>query len=132
MNMKPLSGLSVTTPKRRVVKPSGLVAPRSDIVLSRRRPIVPDMRVTIASPALRPDATLVRIEAARSALRTLTRARDGYLASAAAARERAVALDERGRVAAMAETYRAEAALDAVLEKTLNEMTALMEERGLR
>jgi hypothetical protein len=32
----------------------------------------------------------------------------------------------------MTETYRAEAALDDVLRRTLNEVTALMEERGLR
>ena len=32
----------------------------------------------------------------------------------------------------MAQTYRAEAALDEVLKKTFNEVTALMEERGLR
>jgi hypothetical protein len=75
----------------------------------------------------------VRIEAARSTLSTLTEARDGFVARAAAAREHVrVAPDERGRVAAMAETYRAEAALDAVLRRTFNEVTALMEERGLR
>jgi hypothetical protein len=33
---------------------------------------------------------------------------------------------------AIAETYRAEAALDDVLRRTLREVTALMEERGLR
>jgi len=134
MNIRPLAPLSFDTPKRAVLKPSGIVAPRGDIVLSRRRPIVRRAaRVTIASPALRPDATAVRIEAARSTLRTLTEARDGFVARAAAARELVrVAPDERTRVAAMSETYRAEAALDEVLKKTFNEVTALMEERGLR
>ena len=134
MNIRPLAPLSFDTPKRPILKPSGIVAPRGDIVLSRRRPIVRRAaRVTIASPALRPDATVVRIEAARSTLGTLTEARDGFVARAAAARELVrVAPDERTRVAAMAETYRAEAALDEVLKKTFNEVTALMEERGLR
>ena len=133
MNIRPLAPLSFDTPKRAVLKPSGIVAPRGDIVLSRRRPIVPRTRITIAGPALRPDATAVRIEAARSTLRTLTEARDGFVARAAAARELVrVAPDERTRVAAMSETYRAEAALDEVLKKTFNEVTALMEERGLR
>jgi hypothetical protein len=134
MNITPPARLSFDTPKRSVLKPSGIITPRGDIVLSRRRPIVGRApRVTIAGPALRPDATVVRIEAARSALRTLTEARDGFVARAAAARELVrVAPDERTRVAAMAQTYRAEAALDEVLKKTLSEVTALMEERGLR
>ena len=133
MNIKPPASLSFDTPKRSVLKPSGVVLPRGDIVLSRRRPIVPRTRITIAGPALRPDATAVRIESARSALRALTEARDGFVARAAAARELVrVAPDERTRVAAMAQTYRAEAALDEVLKKTFNEVTALMEERGLR
>lgn len=103
-------------------------------MLSRpKRPVVPKARVTIAGPSLRPDATAGRIEAARSALQTLTEARDGFVARAAAARERVrTAPDERGRVVAMAETYRAETALDDCLRRTLNEVTALMEERGLR
>jgi hypothetical protein len=133
MNIKPPASLSFDTSKRSVVKPSGVITPRGDIVLGRRRPIVPRTRITIAGPGLRPDATAVRIEAARSALRTLTEARDGFVARAAAARELVrVAPDERTRVAAMAQTYRAEAALDEVLKKTFNEVTALMEERGLR
>ena len=134
MNITPPATPSFDAPKRPVVRPSGVVIPRGDIVLSSRpRPVVPRPRVTIAGPGLRPDATAVRIEAARSALQTLTEARDGFVARAAAARERVrTAPDERVRVAAMAETYRAEAALDDVLRRTLNEVTALMEERGLR
>ena len=134
MNIKLPATLSFDTPKRPALKPSGILTPRGDIVLGRRRrPIVPRARVTIAGPGLRPDATVVRIEAARSTLRTLTEARDGFVTRAAAARELVrVAPDDRTRVAAMAETYRAEAALDEVLKKTFSEVTALMEERGLR
>jgi hypothetical protein len=134
MDIKPLPTPSFDVPKRPVMRPSGVVVPRGDIILSKRqRPIVPRPRVTIAGPGLRPDATAVRIEAARSALQTLADARDGFVARAAAARERVrTALDERVRVAAMAETYRAEASLDDVLRRTLSEVTALMEERGLR
>jgi hypothetical protein len=134
MDIKSPATPTFDAPKRPVVRPSGLVVPRGDIVLSqRRRPIVPRPRVTIASPGLRPDAAAVRIEAARSALENLTQARDGFVARVAAARERVrTAPDERGRVTAMAETYRAEAALDNVLRRTLTEVTALMEERGLR
>jgi hypothetical protein len=134
MDIKLPASVSFDPPKRPVARPSGLVIPRGDIVLgSRRRPLVPRPRVTIASPGLRPDAAALRIEAARSALQTLTEARDGFIAHAAAARERAQrAPDERTRVTAMADTYRAEAALDDVLRRTLSEVTALMEERGLR
>lgn len=134
MDIKPPATLSFDPPKRPVVRPSGLLTPRGDIVLSnRRRPVVPQPRVTIASPGLRPDATALRIEAARSALQTLTEARDGFVAHAAAARERArTAPDERTRIAAMTDTYRAEAALDDVLRRTLTEVTTLMQERGLR
>jgi hypothetical protein len=134
MDIKAPATVSFDPPKRPVVRSSGLLIPRGDIVLgSRRRPVVPRPRVTIAGPGLRPDATVLRIEAARSALQTLTEARDGFVAHAAAARERARrAPDERTRVTAMAETYRAEAALDDVLRRTLSEVTALMEERGLR
>jgi len=134
MDIKAPATPSFDPPKRPVVRPSGLLVPRGDIVLSsRRRPVVPQPRVTIASAALRPDATALRIEAARSTLQTLTEARDGFVAHAAAARERArTAPDERTRVTAMAETYRAEAALDDVLRRTLNEVTTLMQERGLR
>jgi hypothetical protein len=133
MNFKSLATPSFDAPKRPVLRPSGVVVPRGDIVLSRRRPVVPRPRITIAGPGLRPDAMAVRIEAARSALQTLTEARDGFVARAAAARERVrTAPDERGRISAMTETYRAEAALDDVLRRTLNEVTALMEERGLR
>src|SRR5262245_24685476 len=103
MNIQPAPTPSFESPRRSVVRPSGVVAPRGDIVLStRRRPIVPRPRVTIAGPGLRPDAMALRIEAARSALRTLTDARDGFVVRAAAARERVrVAPDERGRVEAM-------------------------------
>jgi hypothetical protein len=134
MDIKPLPTPSFDVPKRPILRPSGVVVPRGDIVLSKRqRPIVPRPRVTIAGPGLRPDATAVRIEAARSALQTLTDARDGFVTRAAAARERVrTAPDERGRLMAMEETYRAEAALDRVLRRTFNEVTALMEERGLR
>ena len=134
MNIKSIGTPSFDAPKRSVVRPSGVVIPRGDIVLTTRpRPVVPRPRVTIAGPGLRPDATAVRIEATRSALEALTDARDAFVARAAAAREQVrTAPDERARVAAMAETYRAEAALDDVLRRTLSEVTALMEERGLR
>jgi hypothetical protein len=134
MDIKPLQTLSFDAPKRPVLRPSGVVLPRREIVLGKRqRPIVPRPRVTIAGPGLRPDATAVRIEAARSALQTLTDARDGFVTRAAVARERVrTAPDERGRVMAMAEAYRAETALDDVLRRTFSEVTALMEERGLR
>src|SRR5260370_40253019 len=118
-SIKPPASLSFDTPKRSVLKPSGVITPRGDIVLSRRRPIVPRTRITIAGPALRPDATVVRIEAARSALRSLTEARDGFVARAAAARQPvALAPDERTRRAARAQTYRPAAAVDGDLTKT--------------
>jgi hypothetical protein len=116
-----------------MVRPSGIALPRASIVLGRRRPIVPQTSVGIASPGARPLATTVRLETAEATLRTLTHARDGLVERAAAARERArTATDERERVVAMSETYRAETALDDVLRRTLSEVTALMEERGLR
>src|SRR5262245_66540799 len=89
MNIKPVATPSFDAPKRSVVRPSGVVIPRGDIVLSTRpRPIVPKPQVTIAGPGLRPDATAMRIEATRTTLQTLTEARDGFVARAAAARQR--------------------------------------------
>jgi hypothetical protein len=133
MNIKAAGSLSFDAPKRSMVRPSGIVVPRGDIVLSRRRPLVRQSRVTIATPALRPDAAVVRVEAARSTLETLREARETFVTRAAAARERVkTAPDDRERVAAIEDAYRAEAALDDVLRRTLSEVTALMEERGLR
>lgn len=120
-------------PKRPMVRPSGIVVPRADIVISRRRPIVPRAQVALASPGLRPAATTVRLEATQATLRTLTVAREEFVERVAAARAQArTATDDGTRVAAMRETYRAEAALDDLLRRTLRDVTALMEERGLR
>jgi hypothetical protein len=71
--------------------------------------------------------------ATRSFLQGVDEVRHGLAARAAAAEARARAADsERDRVAAAMETYELQAAFDEVLVGTWREVTALMQERGLR
>lgn len=112
---------------------SGITLWQPAIVLPERRPmIVQPGTLTLAAPADGPAAVGARLEAARSALGVLSRARTtlGARAAAAAARAREARSDGE-RVSATMATYRVEAALQHVLTRTLARVTALMEEPDL-
>jgi hypothetical protein len=122
-------------PKRRIkLNESAVALWRPDIVLaSKIDPVVHSPVVTLGAPALRPQAVRAQIGTMRSMMGGLTEARQALTATAAAARARAEqAGTARERVSAAMAAYRAEASLDDVLTGTLREVTALMEERGLR
>jgi hypothetical protein len=127
------SGLEL--PKRRLkLKESAVALWRPEIVLaSKIDPVAHSPVVTLGAPALRPQAVRAQLGTVRSMVSGLTDARHALTASAAAARARAEqAGTARERVSAAMAAYRAEASLDDVLTGTLREVTALMEERGLR
>jgi hypothetical protein len=127
------SGLEL--PKRRIkLKESAVALWRPEIVLaSKIDPIAHNPVVTLGTPALRPQAVRAQLGSVRSMMSGLTEVRQALAASAAAARARAEqAGTARERVSAAMAAYRAEASLDDVLTGTLREVTALMEERGLR
>ena len=122
-------------PKRRIkLEESAVALWRPEIVLaSRIDPVVHRPVVTLGAPALRPQAVRAQLGTVRSVVGGLTETRQALAASAAAARLRAEqAGTARERVSAAMAAYRAEASLDDVLTGTLREVTAMMEERGLR
>lgn len=122
-------------PKRRIkLKESAVALWRPEIVLaSKIDPVIHSPVVMLGAPALRPQAVRAQIGTVRSMVSGLTETRQALTASAAAARARAEqAGTARERVSAAIAAYRADASLDDVLTGTLREVTALMEERGLR
>jgi hypothetical protein len=122
-------------PKRRIkLKESAVALWRPEIVLaSKIDPVLHSPVVTLGAPVLRPQAVRAQLGTVRSMVSGLTETRQALTASAAAARVRAEqAGTARERVSAAIAAYRAEASLDDVLTGTLREVTALMEERGLR
>ena len=122
-------------PKRRLkTAGTGVTLWRPQIVLARTiDPIAPAAPVTLAAPGLRPPAVEMRASAARSRLGSLTEARQALTARLAVARARAEqAPSARQRVEATMHAYRVERSLDELLNGTLREVTAMMEERGLR
>jgi len=112
----------------------GVTLWRPEIVLAstvRLEPPAP--AVTLAGPALRPEAVRTHVLSTRAVLESLAAARHALGAQAAASRARGEqATSARERVAAAQETYRAEARLDDVLTGALRDVRMLMEERGLR
>lgn len=89
--------------------------------------------VVVAEPGLRPAAILAQNEAGTSILGALAEAQRTLGVRAAAAEAQACsAPTEQGRVAAVIESYRIHAAVDVVLQRTLQRARALLEQRGLR
>ncbi len=112
-------------------QPSGITLWRPEIVLPDGIVLAERSRVTIAEPAQRPDAVRAEIDATRSLLSWLLDAREALQGRAARAEAQEFgAASERGRVAAMIETYRVKSVLEDVLQGTLRQMSALMGERG--
>lgn len=129
-------GMSSLDTPNHILKPrsSGLTLWRPEIVLARLV-AAPQARPTVlpGEPALRPEALQAQMAATRSALDSLTEARAMLDREAASGRPRAEAAEtERERVAAVMETYRVKRAVDDALRTTLRQVTALMEERGIR
>jgi hypothetical protein len=131
----PSRSLDLATPRRRPIKtppaislwrPQVVLATSIDAALARRA-------VVLAEPGARPEALRTQLGATRTMLASLAEARESLGAAAAAAHGQAAeAASTRERVSATIAAYRAEAALDDVLAGTWRQVSALMEERGLR
>jgi hypothetical protein len=94
--------------------------------LERPRP------VALAEPSQRPESVKARIDTTCSVLARLEEARQLLTAHAAHLDARAVeTFSEWDRVSVAIDTYRVDAALDAVLAATSNQVSALLKERGL-
>ena len=126
---------TLETPRRTLKPPSsGVVLWRPGIVLADRiTPVTRRPVVAVAEPSARPPAVRSQVGSTRTLL--------GSLAQARAALDHAVevaeatgreARSDAARVTAATETYRAQAKLDDVLTTAFRQLTALMEERGLR
>jgi hypothetical protein len=113
---------------------SGIALWRPAIVLVEAgHPEAAPPRVVVAEPALRPSAILAQNEVGTSILADLAEAQRALSVRAAAAEAQACsAPTEQGRVAAVIESYRIHAAVDVVLQRTLQRTRALLEQRGLR
>jgi uncharacterized protein (DUF2252 family) len=126
--------LELTTPRRRLKTAPAVSLFRPDIVLATSITAAPARRaVVLAEPGTRPDALRTQLGTAHSVLARLDTARQTFGAAASQARARAdEASSTRERVSATIAAYRAEAALDDVLTGAWRQVSALMEERGLR
>lgn len=126
---------SVDSPRARRIETRPAITPwRPDIVLATTiASAFPRPAVVVAEPGARPEAVEARLGTARSLLASLAEARQTLGAVAAKAEVRAAgATSTRERVSATIAAYRAEAVLDGVLTGTWRQVSALMEERGLR
>jgi hypothetical protein len=129
MNTKRRRPSALDVPRHRLTTPPAVTLWQPEVVVASIITAAPGrLAVTLPEPGM-----LGReIGAARSVLTTLAEARE-TLGAGAAARARAVeAGSTRERVTATIEAFRAEAALDDALSGTWRQVTALMEERGLR
>jgi hypothetical protein len=125
--------LDLAPPRRRVGTAPAVALWRPEIVLATSV-VVRSSRssVALAEPPARPEALHSHLDTARSLLASLAEARQTLLAAAADAQGRAAqAGSTRDRVSATIAAYRIEAKLDDVLTGTLQQVSALMEERGL-
>lgn len=113
---------------------SGIALWRPAIVLVKAsRPESAPPRVVVAEPGLRPAAIMAQNEAGTSILAALAEAQRALGTRAAAAEAQACsAPTEQRRVTAVIESYRIHAALDVVLQRTLQGARVLLEQRGLR
>jgi hypothetical protein len=135
MNTRLRSSSPLDVQKRRVKSPVPSVTLwRPQVVLATKiDPIVPTAPVAVPAPAFRPAAVELRVGAARARLGSLTDARHSLGGQLAGARARAEqATSTRERVEATMQAYRVERSLDELLTGTLREVTAMLEERGLR
>jgi hypothetical protein len=134
MNTPRQRPLDLAGPRRRLKTSPAVSLWRPEIVLATSITAAPARRaVVLGEPGVRPEALRVQFGAAGQALTRLGDARQSFGAAAAEARTRAhEATSPRQRVSATFAAYRAEAALDDALTGAWRQMSALMEERGLR
>ena len=113
-------------------RPAGVALWRPQIVLpGRAASVTGTPSIVLPDPRLRPEAVRARLEATQSVLASVAQAGQALRISSAA--ERALtASSDRERIAAVIETYRVSAALEAVLGRTVRRARALLEERGIR
>ncbi len=129
------AGSRIDTPKKTLrTRASCIALPEPRIVLARGpRPVLAAAPVALGEPALRPEAVRAQIEATRSLLLSLADTRAALEAGAGAAEAHGRdAGSETERVTAMMETYRVKNRLDDALRGAFRDISALMEERGLR
>ena len=113
-------------------RPAGVTLWRPLIVLAgRAAPATSTPSIVLADPRLRPEAVRARLEATQSVLASVARAGQTLGVTVAATRGMTASSD-RERVAAVMETYRVSAALEAVLGRTVRRARALLEERAVR
>jgi hypothetical protein len=129
-NPRPRS-TDLVSSRRRLKTPGAVALWRPDIVLATSIIAPPARRaVVLAEPTARPEALHTQLGTARSLLATLAEARQLLGTAGADAPDRVGSTRER--VSATIAAYRAEAKLDDVLTGTWRQVSALMEERGLR
>ena len=124
---------SVDTPKKKLrTQPSAIALWQPDIVVPDRT-IVHRPLVIAGDPPRRPEAARAQVDEARALLASLATRREALSRRVAAGEARArEAANDRERVSAVFETYRAQSALDDVLTGTMKQLTSLMKDRGLR
>jgi hypothetical protein len=133
MNTLSSRSLELGSSRRRLKTPPAVALWRPEIVLATSITAAPRRAVTLAEPAVRPEALGPQLDAARSLLASLVDARQSLGTAAAEAHRRAEqAASTRERVSATMAAYRAEAALDDALSGTWRQISTLMEQRGLR
>lgn len=133
-NLRPTEAVLDLPGQALKARASGIALWRPAIVLVRAgRPESTPARVVVAEPGLRPAAILAQNEVGTSVLAELAETQRSLGARAVAAEAQAFsAPTEQGRVTAVFESYRIHAALDVVLQQTLQQTRALLEQRGLR
>jgi hypothetical protein len=131
MRMPRPRSLDLLPPRRRLKTPPAVALWRPDIVVATSITAAPGRRaVVLGEPAARPEALHTQLGTARSLLTTLAEARQLLGTATVDGHDRAASTRER--VSATIAAYRAEARLDDVLAGTWRQVSALMEERGLR
>jgi hypothetical protein len=131
MKMTRPRSLDLLPNRRRLKTPPAVALWRPDIVVATSITATPGRRpVVLGEPAARPEALHTQLGTARSLLATLAEARQLLGTATVDGHDRAASTRER--VSATIAAYRAEARLDDVLAGTWRQVSALMEERGLR
>jgi hypothetical protein len=116
----------------KIQTPPPVIAWKPNVVLAPTMAAATDRAVvTAGEPTLRPEALRAQIGATRALLQSLAAAQAAFDANGGGTGSLDERDGDRARVAAATEAYRLESMLDRVLVRTFDEVTALMNERGL-